>query len=141
MTPSKKTNEFENLQINKKSNEQFTITEIGSAPAFTTSGNDYVIFLINMSNTCFEMIRTRNPGMPWSKWWPMPLTCRTCSLGSYSDCFNAKAWRQILVTNCNSGSFDIQIATKPDANGNAIGATWEGISPNCNYGGGAIAVE
>ena len=141
MTTITKDNEFELLQAPKKATEQFQMTEIAGAPAFTTSGNDYLILLINRTNTCFELIRTRNPGMPWSSWWPLPLICKTCSLASASDCFNAKAWRQLLVTNCNSGSFDIQIATKPDANGNMMGATYEGISPNCSYGGGVLTIE
>ena len=134
-------NGFENLQAPKKSGEKLTITETRDMPVVSALGNAYVIMLINRTNTCFEMIRTRNPGMPWGNWSNMPLTCKTCSLGSATDCFNAKAWKQILVTDCNSGSFDLQIATRPDTDGNAMGATWEGISPNCNYGGGVIAIE
>jgi hypothetical protein len=61
-------------------------------------------------------------------------------LGNFDECFNAKKYLPLLVTACSASGFSISIATAPDANGNAYGATWNGIQPNCGVAGSVIGI-
>lgn len=102
----------------------------------------WLVALINRSDTCFTLIRTKNVNAAqWGKWFSLPTTCRTCSLGDQNACFQAKAWKPILSTDCNSVAFEIEIATTPDAQGNSMVASYNAIQPNCSTAGGVLGYE
>ena len=130
---------IENLQVSGKHTLQvINESEISTSVPVSPLANPYVILLINMSNHCFTLMRTRNLNQNWGTWFAIPQTCKTCTFGSYQDCFTAKAWRQILVTDCTSQPFEIEIATKPDDSGMSHVYSYDAIVPNCSYAGGAI---
>lgn len=60
------------------------------------------------------------------------MTCRTCSLGDVNACFQAKASKSILTTDCNSVAFEIELATTPDAQGNSLVVSYNAIQPKCS---------
>ena len=115
---------------------------IAQEPPLVMEGSSWVLALINRSDKCFTLIRTKNVNASdWGQWWSMPKTCRTCSLVSADACFQAKAWQQILSTDCNSVAFEIEIATTPDAQGNYFVASYNAVQPKCSFAGGALVFE
>lgn len=133
---------IEELQVSfKQTQQKINESDISTEGPVTSLANPYLILLINMSNHCFTLMRTRNLNQNWGNWFAIPLTCKTCTFGSYQDCFTAKAWRQILVTDCTSQPFEIEIATKPDASGMSHVYSYDAVSPNCSYAGGVLGAS
>jgi hypothetical protein len=111
---------------------QIRKAEIKKTPG--VAGANYLIVLINCTDLCIVLGRINNRG----KWFAAPRVCRT----SNSDpdiCFNQRAWAPVLYVRCTDARFVLSLATMPDDNGNASGATWD-ITPNCQFAGGAIAL-
>ena len=115
--------------------------ETAEGPLVVQSDTTWVLNLVNMTNECFAWVQVTDSTGAWGKWYRMTPACRTCSLGSFDACKAAAAYVAILVSQCTAHAFSISIATEPDANGNSNGATWQGITPNCQYAGAVIGIH
>ena len=115
--------------------------QVKDVAAVEPKAGSYLILLANRTDLVIVQADTRGNSGTWTGWSAVPATGRTCSLGSYQACVNAKAYKAILSVPCSSGSFDLRIATKWDADGNASGAVYTGLTPNCSYSGGVIGLE
>jgi hypothetical protein len=97
-------------------------------------GNPYLVLLINTSDLCIVMGRINNGG-----WFATQTICKNCNT-NYDTCYDNHQWGQVMSTGCADAPFNLTLATKPDANGNCSGATWE-ITPDCRYSGGVIGLQ
>ncbi|MBJ9132993.1 hypothetical protein [Citrobacter freundii] len=130
--------------LNKEKLVDFKIdsSDIDNAITIKTTANtesDWLLNLINLTNECFVLASTTGSNGQWGKWFVIPRTCRTCNTNP-QDCYENEKWQTILSTSCTSPAFSIRIATQPDENGNANGAEFTDITPNCKYGGGVITI-
>lgn len=127
---------------NHKKLRSFKIKEsdIESSAPDVSPEKAWVLSLVNQTDYCYEYVQVTNANGAWGKWYPMTPACRTCNLASFPDCIKQGRYVSILVTECASHAFSISIATKPDANGNSIGSTWENIQPKCQFPGGVIGI-
>lgn len=128
------------VQPSSKGKFRITRADIGDPPV-AAAGATWILSLVNRTNECYVYVQTRNNNGAWGKWYGMTPACRNCDLASFKACFDAKKYVSILVTDCTSAPFDINIASEPDANGNANGASYTGIKPNCNRPGGVIGID
>ncbi|EML9988428.1 TPA: hypothetical protein R4X15_000738 [Citrobacter amalonaticus] len=134
----------QNLVLNKESSTEFkiSINDIDKSILINTTANaesNWLLNLINLTNECYSLASTTGSNGQWGKWFVIPKTCRTCNTNP-QDCYENKKWSTILATSCTSPSFSIRIATQPDEDGNAHGAEFSNISPNCKYAGGVITI-
>ncbi|WP_337036069.1 hypothetical protein [Enterobacter asburiae] len=134
----------QNIALNKESSIVFkiNINDIDNSTSINTTANtesDWLLNLINLTNECYCLACTTASNGQWGKWFVIPKTCRTCNTNP-DDCHEHQKWSTILVTSCTSPSFSIRIAAQPDENGNASGAEFSNISPNCKYAGGVITI-
>ena len=122
--------------LQKQAAKNFTIqikeSQIKKPPG--VAGANYLIVLINCTDLCIALGRINNR----DKWFAAPRVCRT-SNSDPDTCFNQKAWAPVLYVRCTDAPFVLSLATMPDDNGNASGASWD-ITPNCQFAGGAIAL-
>jgi hypothetical protein len=114
--------------------------QIGDGPVSLATDSTWILQLVNMTDKCFAFVQVTDSNGAWGKWYRMTPACRTCNLSSYDACFAAKAYVPILVSQCTAHPFSISIATEPDADGNALGYTWNNIIPNCQYSGTVIGI-
>jgi hypothetical protein len=106
-----------------------------TAPVKRIMDDDYVIYLINMSDRTFVMgCYNFNPNGN-NNWFPIPHTGRTCS-SDCGSCHDNQQWQAIMNVNCRE-SFDLTLATAPDQNGKVWGARWQ-VTPDCQYSGGSL---
>lgn len=99
--------------------------------------SDYYLCLANrFSDEVAEYIRIKSPGAEnWGAWSPIPATNQNCA-NACDQCASDGHYKIIMVTQCNSSAFVIQIATRNIRNNNYTGWNFERpISPNCNSRG------
>jgi hypothetical protein len=112
-----------------------------SGPSFSATGKAYTVLLVNETNHCFENVRLRVGSNPWPNWWPCPTVCNNCAPGNYQNCQQTpETLTAIMQIDCGGAPFDVQIATKFDANGKALGVTFSGLSADCQFAGGFLTV-
>ncbi len=102
--------------------------------------NPWKLNLVNMTSDCIVLASIKPQNGQYGKWFNIPKTCRTCN-ANYETCFNEKKWQTILVTECTDTPFDIRITVEPNQNGQASGAEFTDLRPNCNYAGGTIGIH
>lgn len=110
-------------------NPQDISTEDAKAP--------WIVALLNHTDECFVYLRTKNMNVPaWGKWTKISAICRTCPAAStVKYCFDNSQYKELMVTECNSPAFQLQIATAPDAQGYSLVVTSDAIQPNCGSPG------
>jgi hypothetical protein len=110
-----------------------------SERAFRPQDDDYIVNLINMSNNTYQQGSTNyNRQTGAGNWFVIPTTAKNCN-SDCDDCYNAGSFQPIFSVACNTGAFNLWVATLPDAKGNRIGAEFT-ITPNCDYAGGVICI-
>ena len=109
--------------------------DLGSNPSNRFAEANYTVFLINGSDRIFVMGCYNYDPNGNNNWFPIPHTGRTCS-DDCDTCHKNQQWQPIMMVDCDE-SFDLTLATEPDANGNAYGARWQ-ITPDCQYSGGSL---
>ncbi len=95
----------------------------------------YQILLINNTPLCWERARWNGRG----RWFPIPRACRNCTTNC-NDCFSRERWTPILSIQCSETRRLLELATRPDADGNYYVVGWE-IQPDCRYHGGVVCVS
>ncbi|WP_141654219.1 hypothetical protein [Candidatus Nitrospira nitrosa] len=124
-----------------KSLTPMDVTEVESIQeSQAAKDNPWKLNLLNMTSDCIVRASIKPQNGQYGKWFSIPKTCRTCN-ENYETCFNEKKWQTILVTECTDTPFDIRLAVEPNQNGQATGAEFTDIRPNCNYAGGTIGVH
>src|SRR5258708_19106243 len=103
--------------------------QVGEAPQRLVDGDaDYIVYLINMSDGTFVMACYNFNPDGNNNWFAIPHTGRTCA-EDCQTCHDGQRWQAILNVDC-SETFDLTIATAPDADGRVWGARWQ-VSPDC----------
>lgn len=96
----------------------------------------YSINLINTGTLCIERFRQGANG----SWILITPICKTCNTASYDLCHDQHAWVEMFFVSCTEPSFELTIATKPDAQGNMRGAKFQ-ITPNCAATGCSVGIR
>lgn len=112
------------------------LSEIWDQSIEKKKDDSFTIMLVNLSTLCIELFRINNA----SKWTKIPPICKTCNGPSYDACYNAGSYKGVCNVGCSEPTLTITIATMPDAQGHARGASYS-ITPNCGISGAVIGIQ
>jgi hypothetical protein len=117
--------------------ETETVTSSAAPPRAHPESDDYVIYLINMTNLvitrgCYNF----NPKGK-NAWFVLPTTPNNC-LSDCDTCQKNQQWTPILNVSCKF-PINLTIATNPDDKGSYHYATFP-LTPDCGYAGGGICI-
>jgi hypothetical protein len=111
----------------------------GAAPATPAAGEVYLIGLINMTNETYALASEDfDPQTGSGHWFAIPHTPKNCTTDC-DDCYDHQQWQPIVSVSCNAAPFTLTIATLPDNEGNAKGASFP-IQPHCDVDGGVVCI-